>query len=102
MIERDAELGYVGRTLEMPGVMADGRTVASCAENVLDATIAAVATLLEQGQRAPSPTNQRKRDQQLNIRISAEERLRLQALAERDGFASVSDYVRAAALRSAG
>ncbi|MBY0312405.1 MAG: type II toxin-antitoxin system HicB family antitoxin [Phycisphaerales bacterium] len=101
VIERDPELGFVGRTLEMPGVMADGRTLTSCVANILEATTASVATLLEQSHRVPTPASQRKRDQQVNIRVSAEERLRLQSLAERDGFASISDYVRAAALRAA-
>jgi uncharacterized protein (DUF1778 family) len=43
-----------------------------------------------------------RRDQQVNLRLTAEERLRLDAAASREGYRSLSDYVRAAALNRAG
>lgn len=98
VIEADDEVGFFGCTVEMPLVMADGRTVQACARNVLDATIASVATLLERDERPPSPAREARRDQQINIRLSAEEKLRLEGLAAREGFRSISDFVRSSAL----
>ncbi len=82
----------------MPLVMADGRTLESCANAVLEATVAAVAVLLESGQRPPSPARDAVRDQQVNIRLTAEEKLLLEDRARQAGFRSLSDYVRAAAI----
>lgn len=98
MIEPDADVGYFGRTVEMPTVMSDGKTVTACVRNVLEATALAIAATLEDGQTPPAPAREGKRDQQINIRVTADEKLRLESLAARDGFRSVSDYVRSAAL----
>lgn len=83
-------------------VMSDGKSVQACVRAVLEATAATIATMLEMGEKPPAPASDRKRDQQLNIRLSVEEKLRLQAVAQSEGFASISDYVRSAALRAAG
>jgi predicted RNase H-like HicB family nuclease len=99
VIESDPSVGYVGSTIEMPLVMGDGRNIQACAKAVLEATTAAIATLLETGERPPAPARELRRDQQVNIRLSAEEKVRLEATAQREGYRSMSDYVRAAALR---
>lgn len=99
VIAADPDVGYLGRTIEMGMVMGHGRTVESCATATLDATTIAIATMLESGQSPPAPAREGKRDQQINIRLTAEEKLRLESLAARDGFRSISDYVRSAALR---
>lgn len=101
LIVQEPEVGYLGRTVEMPFAMSDGRSYEACAANTLEATASGIAVMLEAGQTPPTSLRERKRDQQLNIRITAEERLRLEALAANDGFRSVSDYVRSAALRRA-
>lgn len=88
--------------MEMPLVMADGKTIAACANALIEATALAIVSILEHGEKPPAPASDRKRDQQLNIRLSAEEKLRLEASAQAEGFASISDYVRSAALRAAG
>ena len=41
VIEPDAELGFVGRSLEMPGVLADGQTAAKCVAETRNAIVAA-------------------------------------------------------------
>jgi predicted RNase H-like HicB family nuclease len=99
VLESDPDLGFIGSTAEMPLVMADGRTVQRCATRVVEATTAAIATLLERGERPPASARDLVRDQQINIRLSAEEKLRLEATARREGFRNLSDYVRDAALR---
>jgi len=100
VIESDEDGGYVGSTVEMPLVMGGGRTVPACVRDVLDATATAIATLLERGDSPPAPAREQRRDQQVNIRLTAEEKLRLEGRAAQAGFRSISDYVRAAALRA--
>lgn len=102
VLTEEPEVGYLGRTVEMPLVMADGESIEACARATLEATTAAIATLLEQGQRPPAPARQGKRDQQVNIRLTGEERMRLEEAARRDGFRSLSDYLRASGLMRAG
>lgn len=101
VISEEPELGYIGRTVEMPFVMADGQTIEACAEEVFEATSGAIATLLEVGERPPTPAYEGKRDQQVNIRLSAEEKLRLEEAARREGFRSLSDYLRTSGLNRA-
>ncbi len=82
--------------------MGGGKTISACAKNVLEATTAAVATILEMGDTPPSAAREGKRDQQVNIRLTAEEKLRLEEAARRDGFRGLSDYLRSAAIERAG
>jgi predicted RNase H-like HicB family nuclease len=96
----DAGTGYVGYTIEMPFTFGEGSTSAACFRDTLQAAALGIATLLESNQRPPSPTREGKREQQLNVRLSSDEKLRLEAAAERDGFRSVSDFVRSAALKA--
>jgi predicted RNase H-like HicB family nuclease len=46
---------YYARGLELPGVMADGKTPDQCMEQTRAALAAAVATLLEDGEVPPPP-----------------------------------------------
>ncbi len=56
-----------------------------------------VATLLEQEIEPPVPASE-KRSEQLNVRLTSSERIRIESAAKRQGFRGVSDFVRAAAL----
>lgn len=102
VIESDPQAGYAGCTIEMPLVMGGGKTIQECVADVLEATTLTIATMLERGERPPSPAKAHKRDQQVNIRLTAEERLSLEEAARREGFRSISDYMRAASLGRAG
>jgi predicted RNase H-like HicB family nuclease len=102
ILTQEAEVGYLGRTVEMPLVMANGETVEACVRETLAATVAAVATLLELGEKTPLPARQGKRDQQVNIRLSSEEKMILEDAARREGFRSLSDFLRSSALNRAG
>ncbi len=101
VIEPDSSVGFIGWTSELPGVMGGGKTVPACYADTLEATTAAIAAMLERDQRPPSPAREGRRDRQVNIRLTAEEKSRLEALANRDGFRTISDYIRAAALAPA-
>jgi len=101
VIEHDAESKcYIGCTVEMPSSFGEGATIEACAKDTLKAAIAGICTLLEIGERPPSPARAGLRDKQLNIRISGNEKLALEAAAEREGFRSVADFVRAVALKA--
>jgi len=102
VIAPEAGIGYLGRTVEMPYVMADGKTVEKCAAETMEATISAVATMLEMGERPPSAAADAKRDQQVNIRVTVDEKTRLEEAARQAGFRSVSDYLRTSGLDRAG
>lgn len=98
LITTDPDLGYFGRTVEMPMVMADGKTLAACAKQVLEATTLTIASVLEDGESPPRPASEGKRDQQVNLRLTGLEKLELEAAANREGYRSVSDFIRSAAL----
>jgi predicted RNase H-like HicB family nuclease len=101
IIQRDPDVGYLGRSIEMPMVMADGSTIARCAASTLEALTTAVATMLEQGQEPPQPAPSDKRTAQINIRVTEEEKLYLEEMARRHGYRGISDYVRATVIARA-
>jgi hypothetical protein len=84
----------------MPHVFGDGKTPAECVENVREALVGAVAHMLEQDQRPPTPAREGTRTEQVNVRLTAEEKAILEATARRKGFKGLSDFIRAAALES--
>jgi predicted RNase H-like HicB family nuclease len=92
---------WYGRGLELPHVFADGPTAAECVVNTRQALESAVAYMLEQEQRPPSPAREGLRTEQLNVRLTAEEKIVLETTARRKGFTGLSDFVRSAALESA-
>jgi predicted RNase H-like HicB family nuclease len=93
---------WYGRALELPHVFADGPTPAKCVAETREALCGAVALMLEQQQTPPSPAREGTRSQQVNVRLTAEEKLLLEAAAKRKGFTGLSDFVRAVAIESAG
>lgn len=90
-----------GRGLELPNILGDGRSVGQCVENTQEALAGYVAYLLEEGQKPPSPSREGTRTQQVNVRLTAEEKLILESTAKRKGFQGLSDFIRAAAVESA-
>lgn len=98
ILEQNDELGFIGSAVEMPTVFADGRTPDGCVNSTREALAVAVATLLESGQRPPLPATLRRRETQINVRLTAEEKLLLNDAAKRSGFRGISDFVRFAAL----
>jgi len=92
---------WYGRGLEMPRVFGDGKTANQCIENTREALTVAVAYLLEEGQRPPTPAADGRRTMQVNVRLTAEEKALLEVTAQRKGFSGLSDFVRAAAMEVA-
>ena len=96
IIEQDDDIGFIGRSLELPNTFADGSTPAECYISTMEATVGVVAFMLESGEHPPNPGG--KRDVQMNVRLTTEEKLQIEEEAHRKGFRGVSDYVRAKAL----
>jgi predicted RNase H-like HicB family nuclease len=96
VLEPSETLGYVGSSIEMPGVFDAGKTPDECFKKTRDALMYAVATMIEAGERPP--TGKAKRTMQVNIRLSPEEKYQLEAAAARLGFRAISDFLRAAGL----
>lgn len=89
---------YYGRGLEMPFVMSDGRTPDACVEATRGALTAAVATMLERGEVPPSPASEQRRSEQVNVRLTPEEKLLLEEAARNRGYRGIGDFVRSATL----
>ncbi len=90
-----------GRGLELPNIHGDGKTVNQCVKNTGEAFAGWVAYLLEEGRPPPTPAGEGTRTAQVNVRLTAEEKVLLEATAKRKGFSGLSDFVRAAAIESA-
>src|SRR5215207_1577132 len=86
---------YYGRGLEMPTVMNHGKTPDECVRETKDILTTAVAYMLEKGETPPAPASENKRTEQVNVRLTPEEKLLLEEKARTKGFRGVSDFVRA-------
>lgn len=93
---------YYGRGLEMPYVMNDGKTPDRCVTATRDSLTVAVATLLEKGEVPPAPASGGKRSEQVNVRLTTEEKLTLENAARSRGFKGLGDFMRATVLAHAG
>jgi len=98
VIERE-EGHYYGHAVEMPYCFGDGATPDECLRSAREGAIAGVAYMLEQGE--PAPASKNKRTEQLNLRLTAMEKMQLEEAARREGFRGVSDFVRRASLEQA-
>ena len=92
---------WYGRGLEMPHVFGDGKTANQCTASTREALIAAVAYLLETGQRPPAPASAGRRTMQVNVRLTPDEKALLEATARSKGFGSLADFIRTAAAEAA-
>ena len=87
---------WYGRGLEVPDAMNDGKTPEECIRNVRDILTTHVAAMIERGETPPAPSTEQIRSEQVNIRLTREEKLAMETAAQRQGFRGLSDYVRAA------
>jgi predicted RNase H-like HicB family nuclease len=93
---------YYGRGLEMPYVMSDGKTPDECVRATRDALTVTVATALERGEVPPAPASDNKRTEQINVRVTPQEKLILEEAARSRGFRGIGDFVRSTSLANAG
>jgi predicted RNase H-like HicB family nuclease len=100
ILERHERLGFIGSSVELPTVFSDARTPEKCYKAVADALMVAVATMIECGQRPPQPASAGRRTEQVNVRLTAEEKLLFANAATNLGFKGISDFIRNTALNS--
>jgi predicted RNase H-like HicB family nuclease len=93
---------YFGRGVELPMTFGDGPTPDECMKRTREALTVTVAYMLEQRETPPPPATEAGRTEQINLRVSAEEKLRLETLAAQQGYKGVADYLRARGLARAG
>ncbi|HEX4054308.1 MAG TPA: hypothetical protein VHX86_08585 [Tepidisphaeraceae bacterium] len=89
---------YYGRGLELTTAMNDGKTPDECVAATRDILTTAVAYMLENGETPPAPASEQQRTEQINVRLTAQEKLVLEEAAHNKGFRGVSDFVRTAGL----
>jgi predicted RNase H-like HicB family nuclease len=93
-IEKNERLGFIGSSVEMPTVFADAKTPEDCYKATQEALMVAVAVMLERGQRPPQPSSAGIRTEQVNVRLTAEEKLLITNAAANLGFKGISDFLR--------
>jgi predicted RNase H-like HicB family nuclease len=98
ILERHDRLGFIGCSVELPTVFADAKTPEECYEATEEALMVAVATMIESGQRPPQPASAGRRTVQVNVRLTAEEKLLFANAAMNLGFKGISDFIRNSAL----
>ena len=101
-LESDGKGGYVGSSIELPRVFGEGASADECVRLTRRMLTSAVAGMLKTGRTPPAPAKEGRRDEQINLRVSMDEKVLLEASARHLGFRSVSDFVRSKALESAG
>jgi len=89
---------YYGRGLEMPFVFGEGKNADECIQNTREAFASTIAHLLERGEIVPAPAKEGKRTEQVNIRLTVEEKAILGSTARAQGFQGLADFIRSRAL----
>ena len=97
-IEKNDRLGFIGSAVEFPTVFADAKTPEDCYKATEEALMVAVATMIEAGKRPPQPASAGHRTEQVNVRLTAEEKLLFSNAAMNLGFKGISDFIRNSAL----
>ena len=89
---------FFGQCLELPGACGDGKTPDACLTHTRESAVAVAAYMLEKGQKLPIPAREGIRTEQVNIRLSSDEKAAISANADRFGFKGLADYMRTAAI----
>jgi hypothetical protein len=89
---------FVGSSVELPFVLSEG-----CENEIIATTrgaiVSALVILLRKGRELPPPANSR-RNVQVNVRLSSEERELLDTAARTRGYRGISDYLRSIAIEN--
>lgn len=94
--------GFEARCVEMSNAVGFGDTREEAIREYFGVAETVFAFMIEEGQAIPAPAGENQRTQQVNIRLTAMEKLRLEAVSKQQGFRSLSDFMRAASLGRAG
>ncbi|MGB7159766.1 MAG: DUF1778 domain-containing protein [Tepidisphaeraceae bacterium] len=99
VIRRESD-GYFGRGLELPGALGNGATPAGCLASTKASMVAVVAFMLERGETPPPAASDETKLVQLNVRISAGEKVMFEEAARQHGQ-GLSEFIRSAAVERA-
>ncbi len=94
IIEENANLGFIGNSVELPTVFADGKTPEECYNAVQEALTGTVATMIVCKRKPPQSSLAEKRTEQINIRLTPYEKLLLTNKSATLGFKGLSDLIR--------
>ncbi|MEM1011988.1 MAG: type II toxin-antitoxin system HicB family antitoxin [Planctomycetota bacterium] len=100
LLERHDDGLFYGRGVEYPYLLGHGKTPAAAYKMAREGLIGSIAVDLASGEKIPEPMSE-KRDQQINVRVSTFEKLRIERAAKQAGFRGIADYLRHAALAEA-
>jgi predicted RNase H-like HicB family nuclease len=100
LLDQPREGGFVGRALEIPECLGTGTTPDECVQDTREMLVSAIATMIELHESPPAPSGPQARHEQINIRVTPDEKLLLEDAARNRGFRGVSDFLRSAALSS--
>ena len=89
---------WVGHALEYPEAIGVGKTIQECIAQTRESLIAGVGTMLEMGNTPPIAARQNVRSEQVNLRLTPEEKALIESRSRAKGFRGVADYVRTAIL----
>ncbi|MFN0010460.1 MAG: type II toxin-antitoxin system HicB family antitoxin [Phycisphaerales bacterium] len=93
--------GWLAKCVELPSAFATAPTSDEAVKAVRRPLTTLLATMLELGRPLPSPMTAGKRDAQVNVKLTPEERLVVEGAAKKQGFKGLSDFFRFAALHVA-
>ncbi len=99
VIRRESD-GYFGRGLELPGALGGGAMPAACLDSTKESMVAVVAFMLERGETPPPAASDETKLVQLNVRISAGDKLMFEEAARQRGQ-GLSEFIRSAAVEHA-
>jgi predicted RNase H-like HicB family nuclease len=95
---RREEGEWVGHALEYPEAIGVGKTVQKCMEKTRKTLLAGIASMLEDGETPPLPARQNVRSEQVNLRLTPEEKALLESRSRARGFRGIADFVRTSVL----
>jgi len=98
IVMRHEEGKWVGHALEYPEAIGVGKTVQECMVETRKTLLVGVASMLEDGDTPPTPARQNVRSEQVNLRLTPEEKAVLESRSRAKGFRGIADFIRAAAL----
>lgn len=101
LVEKTEKGRYIGSAFEMPSVIIGAAAEAECVELTRQALALGVQLMLDQGKEPPASSSDNKRSEQVNVRLTAMEKMRLEEASRRQGFRGLSDYIRNKALEGA-
>jgi len=98
IVLRREEGEWVGHALEYPETIGVGETVQQCMDETRKCLIIGVASMLSDGETPPAPARQNIRSEQVNLRLTPEEKALLESRSRAKGFRGIADYLRTTAL----